>query len=238
MILHKDRPEGAVIQGGWLVFPGLPQPLTVSFYGVLLFPAPVLTFIESRKGPSNGGRGGYMAKYVFDPDHTVAEFAVRHMMVTWVHGQFNGVTGSIQFDPGDLAGLSAEAEIDVAGVYTGVAKRDDDLRSPNYFDAPRFPKIAFKSTRSEPAGVDHCLLHGDLTIRGISRPIILDVTFAGPSRFQDDDRLYTTYGFKGETRVNREDFGMTRNLELEAGGFMVGKHAYLTINIEADLAEE
>lgn len=179
-----------------------------------------------------------MAKYVLDPDHTAAEFRVRHMMVTWVHGYFNKVAGTLDFDSRDIPRLSVEAEIDVAAIHTGVEKRDEDLRSPNYFDAEKFPTITFKSTAAEEVGLNHCLVHGDLTVRGITRPVTLEVVFSGPSRFRDDDRLYTSFGFKAETRVNREDFGMDRNLDLEDGGFMVGKHAYLTINCEADLLEE
>jgi polyisoprenoid-binding protein YceI len=179
-----------------------------------------------------------MAKYVLDPDHTAAEFAVRHMMVTWVRGQFSKVTGTLQFDPHRISELSVEAEIDVSGIYTGVEMRDEDLRSPNYFDAGRFPKISFKSAATEAAGLDRCLVHGDLTVRGVTRPVTLDVTFAGPSHFQDDDRMYTTWGFQARTVINRDDFGMAKTMELENGGFMVGRHAYLTINAEADLVEE
>jgi polyisoprenoid-binding protein YceI len=179
-----------------------------------------------------------MAKYVLDPDHTSAEFRVRHMMVTWVHGYFNKVAGSLQFDPLDIPHLSVEAEIDVAGIHTGVEKRDEDLRSSNYFDAQKFPTITFKSTGAEEVGLNQCLVHGNLTVHGVTHPATLDVTFSGPSRFRDDDRLYTTFGFKAETRINREDFGMVKNLDLEDGGFMVGKHAYLTVNCEADLVEE
>ena len=179
-----------------------------------------------------------MAKYVLDPDHTAAEFRVRHMMVTWVHGYFNKVKGTVEFDPHNIPGLSVEAEIDVAGINTGVENRDEDLRSSNYFDAEKFPVIAFRSTGVEEAGLDHCLVHGDLTVHGVTRPLTLDVKFAGPSHFRDDDRLYTTFGFRAEARINREDFGMVKNMELEDGGFMVGKHVYVTINCEADLVEE
>ena len=178
-----------------------------------------------------------MAKYVLDPDHTAAEFRVRHMMVTWVQGCFNKVKGTLEFDPADVPGLSVKAEIDVASIHTGVENRDEDLRSANYFDAEKFPVITFVSTGVEEVGLGQCLVHGNLAIHGVTRPATLDVTFAGPSRFRDDDRLYTTFGFRAEVRVNREDFGMARNMELEDGGFMVGKHAYLTIDCEADLVE-
>ena len=179
-----------------------------------------------------------MAKYVFDPDHTAASFTVRHMMVTWVHGHFSKVMGTLEFDPGNIPALSVETEIDVASIYTGVAKRDADLRSPNYFDAEKHPKITFKSTGAESVALDRCLVQGNLTLHGVARPVTMDVSFAGPSHFQDEDRMYTSYGFRAETRVNREDFGMTANMGIENGGFMVGKHAYLTINVEADLTEE
>jgi polyisoprenoid-binding protein YceI len=159
------------------------------------------------------------------------------MMVTWVHGQFSRVSGVLEFDPARPQDLRVEAEIDVASIFTGVMNRDDDLKSANYLDAASFPVISFVSTWAEAAGLDRVLVHGDLTIRGETRPVTLDVTFAGPSRFQDDDRLYTTFGFQARTMINREDFGIMQNLELENGGFMVGKHAYLTINSEADMAE-
>ncbi|HEY3278025.1 MAG TPA: YceI family protein [Syntrophorhabdaceae bacterium] len=178
-----------------------------------------------------------MAQFVFDEDHTAALFSIRHMMVTWVHGQFTRVKGTLRFDPARLTELSVEAEIDVTSIFTGVERRDEDLKSANYFDAATFPAITFKSSAAEAVGLDRCLVHGDLTVHGVTRRITLDVTFAGPSRFQDDDRLYTTFGFQATTRVNREDFGMTKSMDLENGGFMVGKHAYLTINAEADLVE-
>jgi polyisoprenoid-binding protein YceI len=173
-----------------------------------------------------------MARYVFDHDHTAASFAVRHMMVTWVHGHFSKVTGALDFDPQSVHALSVDVEIDTSSIYTGVAKRDADLMSPNYFDTEKHPKITFKSKSAECVALDRCLVHGDLTIHGITKPVTLDVAFAGPSRFQDEDKMYTTYGFQAKTRVNREDFGMKANLGIENGGFMVGKHAYLTINVE------
>ena len=179
-----------------------------------------------------------MARYVFDQDHTAALFFVRHMMVSWVHGHFTKVSGTLDFDPGNMADLSVEVEIDASSLCTGVAKRDADLKSPNYFDVEKYPEISFKSRSAECAAMDRCLVHGNLTVHGVIRPVTLDVSLAGPSRFQDEDKMYTTYGFCAKTRVNREDFGMTRNLGIEDGGFMVGKHAYLTINVEADLVEE
>jgi polyisoprenoid-binding protein YceI len=179
-----------------------------------------------------------MAKFVIDPDHSAAGFTVRHMMVSWVHGQFTKVAGTFNFDPKDMSSLFIEAEIDVASIHTGVEKRDEDLRSPNYFDARKYPKIIFRSARTEQVALDSCVVYGDLAVHGVTRLVALDVRFAGPSQFQDDEKLYTTYGFSGKTMVNRENFGMVTNMPIEAGGFMVGKYAYLTINAEVDLVEE
>jgi polyisoprenoid-binding protein YceI len=179
-----------------------------------------------------------MAKFILDPDHSTAGFSVRHMMVTWVNGSFGKVSGTLSFDPSKIAESSVEVEIDVASLSTGVERRDDDLRSSNYFDVEKYPTITFKSTGVEVAGLDHCLVHGDLTIHGVTRRVTLDARWAGPSQFQDDEKLYTTFGFHATTMVNREDFGMRKNLEIERGGFMVGKHAYLSIDTEADLLEE
>ena len=179
-----------------------------------------------------------MARFVLDADHTSAHFTVRHMMVTWVRGRFDKVTGTLQFDPHNTVGLALDASIDAASIHTGVDRRDDDLKSPNYFDVEKHPVITFKSTGAKATGLDRCLVHGDLSIHGVTRPVSLDVSFAGPSHFQDDDRIYTTYGFRARTVVNREDFGMMTNMELEYGGCMVGKLAYLTIDAEADLIEE
>jgi polyisoprenoid-binding protein YceI len=179
-----------------------------------------------------------MARFVLDSDHASALFTVRHMMVTWVQGRFDKVTGSLSFDPHSTDGLSVEASIETASIHTGIERRDDDLKSPNYFDVEKYPVISFKSTGAEATGLDRCLVHGDLFIHGVTQPVTLDVSFAGPSHFQDDDRVYTTYGFRARARINREDFGMMTNMELEHGGCMVGRLAYLTVDAEADLVEE
>ena len=130
-----------------------------------------------------------MAKFNLDPDHTAAEFSVRHMMVTWVRGRFSRVKGTLQFDPQDVAASSVEAEIQVGSIHTGVERRDKDLLSPNYFEVDKYPTILFVSTRVEVVGLDDCLVHGNLTIKGVARPVTLEVHFSGPSQFQDDDRL-------------------------------------------------
>ncbi len=181
-----------------------------------------------------------MAKWNIDPDHAVGEFTVGHMMVTPVHGQFHRVSGAINFDPAYPESTSVEVEIDTSGVYTGVDRRDNHLRSADFFDVEKFPKMFFKSTLIEVAGLNHCKITGDLTICGITRSVVFDVTFAGPSKFFDDElkQTYTAFGFRATTCVNREDFGMQWNMPIEDGGFMVGKHVDIVFNAEADLLIE
>ena len=176
-----------------------------------------------------------MSTWVLDPDHTVAEFAVRHMMVTWVRGRFSRVSGKLNFDPQDVAAAAVQVTIEAASLSTGVEKRDNHLKSEDFLDAERFPAIVFASTRVELAGLDHAWVYGDLTLRGITRPVMLDVRWAGPSHFDDEGTIYTTFGFQAQARLNREDFGMTWNTELEHGGVMVGRHVYITLDAEADL---
>lgn len=181
-----------------------------------------------------------MAKWNLDPDHTVGEFIVKHMMVTSVHGQFNKVSGAVDFDPADPARMSVEVEIVTAGLYTGVDRRDNHLRSADFFDVENYPGMYFKSTSVEVAGLNHCKVIGNLTIRETTRSVIFDVTYVGPSRFFDDEenKTYTTFGFHASTCINREDFGLKWNVNINDGGFMVGKHVDIVFNAEADLLDE
>lgn len=174
-----------------------------------------------------------MAEWVLDPDHSVASFAIRHMMVAFVRGQFNKLTGTIRLDPDDPACSSFEATIEVGSLLTGVKKRDQDLLSENFFDAARFPSITFRSTAVEPAGASSLKVTGDLTIRGITRPVVLDAEFSGPVKSPYGE---TTMGFAATARVNREDFGITWNVQMEKGGVMVGRDVRIALDLEADLA--
>ena len=180
-----------------------------------------------------------MAKWKIDPDHSAAEFIIHHMMVTPVHGQCNKVSGLIVFDPADLTHASAEIEVDVAGIYTGIDRRDTHLRSPDFFDVQQFPVMHFRSNRFEVVSLNHCKVIGDLTIHGVTQSVTFDVHFNGPSKFFDDEQnqMYMSYGFRATTSINREDFGLIWNVAIEEGGFMVGKYVDIIFNAEADLAE-
>ena len=176
-----------------------------------------------------------MAEWIIDPDHSVAAFSVKHMMIAEVHGQFNGVRGVIHFDPAAPAPLSVEAEIDVVGVYTGISKRDEHLRSPDFFDAEHYPKIIFTGRDAEAAVGGLCKISGDLTIRGVTRPVILEGAYCGPVNDPFEEGALSI-GFTGSTVVNREDYGITWNAVMD-GGVMVGREVRITLNVEADLAK-
>lgn len=176
-----------------------------------------------------------MPRWMIDSDHTVAHFTARHMMITFVHGQFNRITGMIDFDPADLSATTAEIEIDAAVIYTGVEARDRHLRSEDFLDVERHPAITLRSTRTECAGSNLFKLYGDLTIRGVTRPVLLHAASFGPNEYADETGSYTVMGFEARVSLNREDFGITWNNVFGKNQFMVGKHLDIVINVEADL---
>lgn len=177
-----------------------------------------------------------MANWIIDPDHSVAAFVVRHMMITSVRGQFNAVTGIIKFDSTDIARASVEAEIDVSGVYTGIAKRDEHLRSPDFFDAGRYPKIYFKSTAVRGIKGNRFTVAGNLTIRGVMRQADLDVEYSGPVKDPFEEGVMCI-GFSASTKINREDYGISWNADME-GGIVVGRDVRIFLDIEADKSGE
>ncbi|MHB8109124.1 MAG: YceI family protein [Syntrophorhabdaceae bacterium] len=178
-----------------------------------------------------------MAKWVIDTDHAVGEFTVYHMMVTPVHGQFNSVRGYVDFDPADPGNLSVEVEIDTAGLYTGVERRDNHLKSADFLDAANFPQMTFKSTGIKIIALNNLNITGDLTIRGITHPITFRTHFLGPSKFYDDElkELYTTFGFRALGTIDREKFGMMWNVGIEDSGCMVSNMVDIVFNAEIDL---
>jgi polyisoprenoid-binding protein YceI len=176
-----------------------------------------------------------MATYNIDPTHTSANFTVRHMMVTNVRGGFDNITGTLQFDAANPAASSVDVTINVASINTGVVDRDNHLRSADFFEVEKYPNISFKSTKVEPAGENRAKVTGDLTIRDVTKSVVLDVEFLGQyaSPFGD-----TRAGFEASTSINREDFGLGWNVALEAGGVLVGKDIKLNIDAEAVLVTE
>lgn len=169
-----------------------------------------------------------------DPVHTHIGFAVKHMMVSTVRGQFKQYRGTLNLDPTDFAKSTFEGEIDVASIETGNSQRDDHLRTSDFFDAPNHAKITFKSTGIEPKGEGEFVVSGDLTIRGVTKPIALEVEFHGTSK---NPWGKTVAGFSAKGTVNRKDFGVSYNALLEAGGVAVGEKVKIEIEVEVVQAE-
>jgi len=174
-----------------------------------------------------------MKKWLIDSDHAVARFSVRHFMIANIQGLFSKMTGVIQFDPPDLTTLSVEAEIDVRSLTTGLQERDEHLLSPDYFEAEKFPKIFFKSTRVEAAGETRVKVTGDLTIRGIRKPVTLESEFFGPVKSPFSGK--TCIGFSATGKVNRKDYGLTWNAAMEGGGVVTAWDVNIHMEVEADL---
>lgn len=166
----------------------------------------------------------------FDPAHSSAEFAVRHMMVSTVKGTFKTLSGSIVYDEASPENSRVEADIDAASIDTGVADRDTHLRSADFFDVVKFPKLTFRSTGIEADGIDLGKMHGELTIHGVTKPVVLAVSYLGEVKDPWGNRRR---GYTAETGLNRKDFGMTWNMVLDAGGVLVGDKVKVTLNIEA-----
>ena len=171
-----------------------------------------------------------MATYQIDSQHTGAHFKVRHMMISNVKGEFSRIAGSAEFDPSNLAASHVEATIDSASVNTREPQRDSHLKSSDFLDVSRYPKITFHSTRIVSAGEDCCEVIGDLTIRGVTREVTLQVESITPE-IKDPDGLLRR-GASATTRIARKDFGLTWNAVLESGGFVVGDDVDITIDVE------
>jgi polyisoprenoid-binding protein YceI len=154
-------------------------------------------------------------------------------MIANVEGLFSKITGVIQFDPPDLTHMSVEAQIEVKNLTTGHAQRDEHLLSPDYFDAEKYPKILFKSMRVEAIGGNRGRVTGDLTIRGIKKPVILDFEFSGPVKSPFSG--ITCIGFSASAKVMREEYGMTWNKPMEGGGVVTGTEVRINMEVEADL---
>jgi polyisoprenoid-binding protein YceI len=176
-----------------------------------------------------------MAKWIIDMDHACATFAVRHFMIANVVGLFGKMTGVITIDPPDIVHLTAEAEIDVSSISTGNKARDEHLLSPDFFDVAKHPKIAFKTTKVEAAGENRGKVTADLTIRGIRRSISFEVECLGPVKSPFSGK--SSIGFRGATKINREDYGIELSHRMEGGGLVVGKDIEITFDVQADLAD-
>ena len=168
--------------------------------------------------------------YTIDKDHSEATFQVRHL-VSRVSGKFEDFTGSINLDPKNPAASSVEFKIKTASINTGVTDRDQHLRTPDFFDAAKYPEITFKSTSIKPSGKkDVYSVTGNLTMRGVTKQVTLPVEFLG---FGSDRWGNDKAGFALTTTVNRKDYGINWNKALDNGGVLLGDDVDISINLEA-----
>jgi polyisoprenoid-binding protein YceI len=163
-----------------------------------------------------------------DPTHSHVEFAVRHLMISTVKGRFGEVSGTLQVDAIDPTQSVIDMTINVASIDTREPQRDAHLRSADFFDVDRFPTLRFRSTRVSGSG-DELQVTGDLTIRDITREVTLIVT---PEGNVTDPWGGVRAGYSATTKINRNDFGLTWNVALEAGGFVVGDEIKISIDVE------
>lgn len=171
-----------------------------------------------------------MSNWTLDLTHSGAAFSVRHLMVSTVRGTLAVSGGSIQYDPNNLAAASVEATLDANSINTQTADRDNHLRSADFFDVATYPTITFKSTRVVPEGENTAKVYGDLTLHGVTKEVVIDAEFLGVNKGMDG---VERAGFSGSTKINREDWGLTWNVGLEAGGVLVGKEIKIELDIEA-----
>jgi polyisoprenoid-binding protein YceI len=169
-------------------------------------------------------------KWEIDSSHSGIHFSVRHMVVAKVRGQFARWSGSVLVEDGDLARAKAEVIIDTSSIETGVADRDKHLKSPDFFDVAGFPEMTFKSKGVAKQSDEALRVTGDLTIRGVTREVVLDVEYAGRTK---DPWGNERAGFTATTTIDRKDFGLTWNQALEAGGVVVGDRVSIEIDVEA-----
>jgi polyisoprenoid-binding protein YceI len=165
-----------------------------------------------------------------DPAHTAAQFAVKHMMISTVRGEFKNVTGTVVWDDQDVTKSKVNVSIDAKTVNTGEEKRDQDLKSDKFFDVANFPTLTFVSKKVEANGAGKLKVTGDLTIRGVTKEVVLNVE--GPTAAIKDPWGKTRSAASATTQINRQDFGVKWNANLDGGGVVVSDTVSITIDLE------
>ena len=165
-----------------------------------------------------------------DPVHSVAEFKVKHMMISNVKGQFTNVAGVMNFDEADVTQSRIEASIEAASIHTRDAQRDAHLKSADFFDVEKYPTLTFKSTRVTRTGEGELAVTGDLTIHGVTREAVFVVE--GPTPPAKDPWGNTRVGLSASTKINRKDYCLTWNTALETGGILVGDEVTITLDVQ------
>ncbi|MBI5445053.1 MAG: YceI family protein [Deltaproteobacteria bacterium] len=170
------------------------------------------------------------ATWNLDPSHSTAEFKVRHLMVSNVRGEFRKVAGTVAIDDQEVTRSVMDVTIEAASIDTADAKRDEHLKSADFFDVTRFPTITFKSKQVQKAGKGKLKVKGDLTMHGVTREAVLDVE--GPTAPVKDPWGATRVGASATAKVNRKDYGLSWNKTLEGGGVLVGEEVSIHLAVE------
>ncbi len=185
---------------------------------------PFLTLMATTSTPA--------ADYMVDPSHSKLGFIARHLVVSKVRGEFQKFDGSFSFDATKPESLKVKVEAETASIFTNDGKRDEHLRSADFFDAAKNPKLIFESKKAKSTGKDSMDLSGDLTMHGITKPVTFKVEYLGASK---DPWGNSKVGFSAKTKVSRKDWGLTWNKALETGGVLVSEEIELEIDVEGNL---
>jgi polyisoprenoid-binding protein YceI len=173
---------------------------------------------------------GAFTTWKLDPAHSLAEFKVKHMMISNVKGRFSGLSGTLSLDESDHTQSSVEASIDVATIKTGDEQRDGHLKSADFFDAEKFPAITFKSSNIDAKGGADYEVTGELTMHGVTKAVTFAVEdLSQPSK---DPWGLLRIGLSAITKINRKDFGLTWNSALESGGLLVGEDVTVSLEVQ------
>jgi len=165
-----------------------------------------------------------------DPAHTAAGFAVKHLMISTVRGQFKGITGTVNWDDQDITKSTVDVTIDANTVDTSEPQRDKDLKSDKFFDVGKYPTITFKSKKIEQVSAGKLKVTGDLTIHGVTKEAVLDIE--GPTPAVKDPWGNSRVAVSATTKVNRQDYGVKWNANMDGGGVVVGDDVNITIDLE------
>ena len=167
--------------------------------------------------------------FQIDAAHSEIQFSARHMMVSKVRGVFEKWGGAILLNPANPGATVVDITIEAASISGKDEKRDEHLRSPDFLGVEQYPSITFKSTKVEVTGDNTAKLHGDLTIRDVTKPVVMAVEYQGNAKSPWGT---VNYGFSATTKINREDWGLSWNAALETGGWLVGKEIQIDIDLE------
>ncbi|MDQ3803364.1 MAG: YceI family protein [Acidobacteriota bacterium] len=169
-------------------------------------------------------------EYNIDPAHSIIGFSIRHLEIAWVEGRFKDFKGTIRYDERDVTKSSVEFSAKVASIDTGVEPRDKHLRTADFFDVEKFPEMTFKSKRVERTGKDGYVLHGDLTLKGVTKQVALPFAVTGAIK---DPWGNTRFGVQAQTKLDRRDYGITFGQALEGGGLDIGNEVTIELQLEA-----